>query len=169
MSARKDDAGKPPMSLIPRSALLAEARVLARGRDKYGAHNWRSGGGMAWSRLIDAAMRHLTAFADGEDIDDGEGGSGELHLANARCCLAFLIEYYEKKLGTDDRYRQPTQEPTKGSVVWQVVVASKFTKAPLVVATYPDKGVAERMAKTFHATHWPEPAYVLSVREVKND
>lgn len=105
MSARKDDMGKPPLSLIPRSALLAEARVMAKGKAKYGAHNWRSGNGMAWSRLIDATMRHLLAFADGEDVDNGESGSGELHLANARCCLAFLIEYYEKQLGQDDRHK----------------------------------------------------------------
>ena len=103
MSARKDDAGKPPLSLIPRSALLAEARVMAKGAVKYGAHNWRQG--MSWSRLLDAAMRHLTAYADGQDIDDGEGGSGESHLANARCCLAFLIEYAEQGLGEDDRFK----------------------------------------------------------------
>jgi hypothetical protein len=103
MSARKDDAGKPPISLIPTSALLAEARVMAKGREKYGAHNWRSG--MKWSRVLDAALRHILAYADGQDIDDGEGGSGESHLANARCCLAFLIEYAEKGLGEDDRYK----------------------------------------------------------------
>jgi len=110
MSARKDDAGKPPLSLIPRSALLAEARVMAKGRIKYQAHNWRSGAGLEWSRVIDAALRHIEAFADGEDYDLGEGGSGELHLANARCCLAFLIEYYEYGLGTDDRYKRPERE-----------------------------------------------------------
>ena len=107
MSARKDDVGKPPLSLIPKSALYAEARVMAKGRDKYGAHNWREG--MNWSRVIDACMRHLQEFADGNDYDTGEGGSGELHLANARCDLAFLIEYYEKRLGVDDRYRAPAK------------------------------------------------------------
>ena len=104
MSARKDDAGKPPISLIPRSGLLAVARVMAKGKIKYGAQNWRSGGGMDWSRLLDAALRHVLAFADGEDYDTGEGGSEELHLANAICCLMFLIEYYEKGIGKDDRF-----------------------------------------------------------------
>lgn len=113
MSARKDDKGKPPISLIPRSALLAEARVLAKGKERYGAHNWREGG-IAWSRLLDAAMRHIAAFTDGEDFDNGPEGSKELHLANARCCLGFLIEYYEKGLGQDDRYK-PEAKPKKTS------------------------------------------------------
>jgi len=102
MSARKDDKGKPPISLIPRSALLAEAKVMASGASRYGAHNWR--GGMKWSRLGDAAMRHILAFMDGQALDDGPDGSGESHLANARCCLAFLIEYAEYGLGEDDRH-----------------------------------------------------------------
>jgi len=109
MSARKDDTGKPPISLIPRSALLAEARVLAKGKEKYGADNWREGEGLEWRRIIDACIRHVLAFADGEDYDMGEGGSEELHLANARCCLAFLIEYYEKGIGKDDRYKRMTK------------------------------------------------------------
>ena len=120
MSARKDDSGKPPLSLIPRSALYAEARVMATGAVKYCAHNWR--GGMKWSRLIDAAMRHLTAFADGQDIDDGEGGSNESHLANARCCLAFLIEYAEKGLGEDDRYMTAPVSPKQApGLEWSLV------------------------------------------------
>lgn len=108
MSARKDDKGKPPISLIPYSALMAEARVLAHGAGRYGPHNWR--GGFAWSRLIDAALRHITAFADGQDFDDGREGTQELHLANARACLGFLIEHYEKQLGTDDRYKSHSSE-----------------------------------------------------------
>jgi hypothetical protein len=99
LEGRKDDAGKAPLSLIPRSALLAEADVLAFGAKKYQRDNWRKG--MAYSRLIDAALRHVLAFADGEDADDETGLS---HLAHARCCLAFLIEYEERGLGTDDRH-----------------------------------------------------------------
>lgn len=106
--AKKYDTGKPPISLFPRSALEAAARVLAKGAATYGRHNWRNG--FEWSRLIDAALRHLHTFADGEDIDGGENGSKELHLANALCCIAFLIEHYEKGLGTDDRYKRPPSE-----------------------------------------------------------
>lgn len=98
MPAIKFDGGKPQLSMIPVSALEAEARVLAFGAAKYGRSNWKAG--MDWTRYLDAALRHMHAFADGEDVDPE---SGEPHLAHARCCLAFLIEYQSKGLGTDDR------------------------------------------------------------------
>lgn len=97
---KKFDAGKPPLSLIPRMALEAEARVLDFGRDKYGAHNWREG--MSLSRLYDAAMRHLAAAADGEDLDPE---TGLPHEAHARCCLGFILELKETHPEMDDRYK----------------------------------------------------------------
>lgn len=97
--AIKFDTGKPPLSLIPRTALEEEAKVMAFGAGKYGRDNWR--GGMDFSRLMDATLRHVYAFADGEDKDKETGLS---HLAHARCCLAFLLEYEGKKIGKDDRY-----------------------------------------------------------------
>lgn len=96
--AVKHDKGKPPIGLIPRSALEAEARVLDFGAKKYGRHNWC--GGMDHSRMSDAALRHILAYIDGEEVDPE---SGEDHLAHARCCLGFLIEYRAKKTGKDDR------------------------------------------------------------------
>ena len=99
--AKKLDSGKPPLSLISRTALEEEAKVMAYGVGKYGTHNWRQG--MDFSRLMDAALRHIYAFADGEDKDKETGLS---HLAHARCCLAFLIEYEGKKLGKDDRFKR---------------------------------------------------------------
>lgn len=96
--AVKFDSSKPPLGLIPRTALEAEAQVLAFGAEKYGRDNWRKG--MEWQRMIDAALRHIVAFADGEDMDPE---SGYHHLAHAKCCLSFLLEYHAKQLGTDDR------------------------------------------------------------------
>ena len=95
----KFDAGKPPIGLIPRSAVLEEAAVLAFGEQKYGRHNWRAG--IKWSRLIDAAQRHILAFNEGEDFDSE---TGLHHLAHARCCLAFLIEYMTTHPELDDRH-----------------------------------------------------------------
>lgn len=95
---KKYDAGKPPVSLLPREALEAMARVLDFGATKYGRHNWRAG--MSWSRVVDAAMRHLIAFADGEDRDPE---TGESHAAHAAVCCAFLITYAAKRIGKDDR------------------------------------------------------------------
>ena len=101
MSGVKFDAGKPPLGLIPRQALEAEAQVMAFGANKYGRDNWR--GGMDWTRLSDAALRHITAFVDGEDVDPE---TGLPHLAHARCCLAFLLAYSELELGRDDRHHR---------------------------------------------------------------
>lgn len=101
LEAKKFDSGKPPLSLISRTALEEEAKVMSYGVGKYGTHNWRQG--MDFSRLMDAALRHIYAFADGEDKDKETGLS---HLAHARCCLAFLLEYEGKKIGKDDRFKR---------------------------------------------------------------
>lgn len=65
-----------------------------------GAHNWRKG--FEWSRLIGAAMRHLTAILDGEDTDPE---SGLPHVDHLACCVMFLSEHQKKNLGIDDRYK----------------------------------------------------------------
>ena len=103
--AVKADTGKAPISLVPRSAIVAEAEVLGFGAQKYAAHNWRKG--MKWSRLGDAALRHLLAWIDGEDVDPETGLS---HLAHLRCCAGFLIEYQAAGLGDDDRFRREAAE-----------------------------------------------------------
>lgn len=65
-----------------------------------GEHNWRKG--IAYSRLIDAAMRHLAAWSGAEDLDPESGLS---HLAHARCCIGFLLAYEVNGPKNDDRYR----------------------------------------------------------------
>jgi hypothetical protein len=96
----KHDQGKAPMSLIDRHALEQIASVLGFGAQKYAAHNWR--GGIAYSRLLDAAMRHLYAFADGEDLDPE---SGLPHVAHAGCCIVFLLGMMNARPDMDDRYK----------------------------------------------------------------
>jgi len=87
--------------MIPRKALEQEALVLAFGATKYGLHNWRNGHN--WTQLLNAAVRHIIEFADGEDLDPESGLS---HLAHARASLGFLIESIEKGYGKDDRYKE---------------------------------------------------------------
>lgn len=103
MQAKKFDSDKPPVGLIPQQALLAEAKVMAFGAEKYGRDNWRKG--MEWSRLTDAALRHLLAFIDGETLDPE---TGLPHLAHVRCCAAFLLTYAAQNLGHDDRHTNKT-------------------------------------------------------------
>lgn len=97
--AIKNDQGKPPLSILTKESLYAEARGFEYGHKKYGdKHNYKLG--MEWTRMLDASMRHIVAFSNKEDIDSE---SGLNHLWHAKCCLAMLIYYYENKKGLDDR------------------------------------------------------------------
>ena len=96
--AVKLDGGKPPLSLIDRQALEEIAHVMRFGAGKYGRHQWRTG--IEYSRLLDAALRHLYAFADGEDLD---AESGLSHIAHAGCCVVFLLRMAMDRPDLDDR------------------------------------------------------------------
>lgn len=96
----KHDTGKSQLSLIPRAALEAEANVFAFGAKKYSRDNYKLG--MDYTRLIDAALRHVNAFNDNETLDPESGLS---HLAHAKCCLSMLIYYMSTGVGNDDRYK----------------------------------------------------------------
>ena len=95
---RKFDAGKPRTDLLPVRPMLEEAKVLAHGAAKYGDRNWEAG--FNWSRAYGALLRHLFAFWQGEDNDTE---SGLPHLAHARCCLDFLMEFSTTHKEYDDR------------------------------------------------------------------
>ena len=89
------------MSLLPTKATLKVARVLSFGAKKYGDHNWLQG--MRWTRLSSACLRHLFAWIGGEDKDPESGIS---HLAHAACNLLMLLEYEERGIGENDRWKQ---------------------------------------------------------------
>lgn len=94
----KFDTGKPQLSLLTRESLVAEARAFEYGAKKYNKNNYKKG--MKWSRVIDAAMRHLVAFNEKESVDEE---SGLCHLDHAKACLGMLVYYYEREVGEDDR------------------------------------------------------------------
>ena len=97
--ATKYDKGKPPLSLIPRTALIQEAYGFAHGSKKYGKYNFKKG--MAYTRIADSALRHIYSFVDGEDIDP----ETQVHnLALARCNMAMLLDFIDNGVGEDDRY-----------------------------------------------------------------
>lgn len=96
----KLDQGKEPLDLLSRTWLLDVARVMGFGAKKYASHNWRKG--IERSRLGAAALRHLLAYMDGEDLDPETGLS---HLSHASCCLMFMRETHETHPELDDRYK----------------------------------------------------------------
>jgi hypothetical protein len=107
-SAIKNDQGKVPLSLLSTTALMEIAKVLEFGKEKYAADNWRKG--FMWRRTLDAALRHLLAFNDGEDKDPETGLS---HLAHLGCNIMFLLEFEQTHPEMDDRYKRGAYVPTK--------------------------------------------------------
>lgn len=100
LTGKKFDGDKPRLDLVSRPALEGLANVLGFGAKKYAAHNWR--GGIEFSRLIGACLRHVNAFNDGEDLDPESGLS---HIDHAACCIMFLSDQIKRETGLDDRYR----------------------------------------------------------------
>lgn len=88
MTAVKADAAKPAMAAIDPAFRLAMGRVLGAGDTKYGPANWMRG--LAYSRLVGAAHRHLAAYESGEKADPE---TGESHLVHAACSLMMLNRY----------------------------------------------------------------------------
>ena len=98
---QKFDSDKLRYELLPPELLEEVARVLTFGAHKYSARNWELG--MAWSRPFAALMRHMWAWWRGEEKDPETGYS---HLSHAACCIAFLVSYEARNVGTDDRPKE---------------------------------------------------------------
>lgn len=96
----KFDSEKPRTDLLDPLALEGLASVLAFGAKKYAANNWR--GGIAYSRLIGAALRHTLAISRGEDIDPE---SGLPHVDHLGCCWMFLSNMTKTRPDLDDRWK----------------------------------------------------------------
>lgn len=94
----KFDTGKAPMHFIPREAAELMADALGYGAKKYASYNYMKG--FNYTRLIDATMRHLYAYAAGEDTDPE---SGLNHLGHALATLAMLAYTQEHHKDLDDR------------------------------------------------------------------
>jgi hypothetical protein len=90
---------KPPLSRVPPSALIYASLAMNNGAQKYGAYNWREKDVTA-SIYIDACLRHLGAWFDGEEFAED---SGVPHLAHAVASLCILIDAAENGNLIDDR------------------------------------------------------------------
>ena len=97
---KKHDGEKVRMDLLPPEMETAVAAVLTFGAAKYGDRNWEKG--MKWGRVYAAMRRHMNAWWAGEDNDPE---TGMPHTWHAACCVAFLIAYQSRGIGTDDRHK----------------------------------------------------------------
>lgn len=98
----KHDSDKLPLDLLDPLALEGLAAVLQFGAKKYAAHNWR--GGISWSRLVAALMRHTFAILRGELVDPE---SGLPHIDHVQCCSMFLSNMMKTRPDLDDLYKKP--------------------------------------------------------------
>lgn len=90
---------KPQLHLIPPAANLYEAIVMKLGADKYGPYNWREKK-VRYTVYISAALRHLAAALDGEEMDPE---SGVPHIAHVRACMGILLDAKATGNLVDDR------------------------------------------------------------------
>jgi hypothetical protein len=100
---------KPALSLIPTAALAHVAQALESGAAKYGRANWRDYP-IQGTIYVDAALRHLGAWVDGEDLDPE---SGYHHLGHAMAGLMILMDAIEGGTMKDDR---PNKGPTPATL-----------------------------------------------------
>lgn len=97
----KDAVGvrKAPFSTVPMGVVAEIGLGMLEGARKYGRHNYRVAG-IRNSVYYDAAMRHLTAWWEGEDADPDSGLS---HITKALCTLVVLRDAMMNGKATDDR------------------------------------------------------------------
>jgi hypothetical protein len=91
--------------LVPMDSLTELANHYGIGERKYpsdedGTPNWSKG--MAWSKVTQAAMRHLALFIGGEDIDEE---TGQKHVIAVAWHMFALAHYMNTHTGTDDRWQ----------------------------------------------------------------
>lgn len=95
---------KPPMSLVPPSALVLIALAMEDGAIKRSAYNWRETQ-VSTMQLLDKVLRHVYKFLDGQDIDEESGLS---ELAHAAADIMVLIDAIETKSVVNDRPKKGT-------------------------------------------------------------
>ena len=84
---KKFDGGKLRWALLPIKPIQEIIKVLMFGASKYGPNNWQNLEN-GKERYYEAAQRHMTAYWDGEKVDEE---SGKSHLAHAGCCILFML------------------------------------------------------------------------------
>lgn len=110
MNGKKYDGEKPKAYLLPPKALIEVAKVLTFGANKYDENNWKKLDNLQ-NRYTGAALRHILAHMDGEELDDETGLD---HIAHAICCLMFKLEAKLESKAALDELAQLGQEIENG-------------------------------------------------------
>lgn len=96
MKATKEDKGKPPFSWIApfRQVLADVAIVFATSKYAHKKDNWKHVPN-GEKRYVDAALRHLLAYADDEKADPESGYSHLVHVI-CNCLMADMRRRLKK-------------------------------------------------------------------------
>lgn len=84
---------------VPSSSIAYLAKAMNDGARKYGEKNWRESE-VIMSIYLDATMRHLLSFMDGEDIAED---SKIEHLAHIMANCAIILDGLRLGVVKDDR------------------------------------------------------------------
>ena len=90
---------KAQLDKVPTALMHEASKAMALGAQKYGPYNWRSKK-VSSSIYYAAALRHLMAWWEGEDLDQESGGS---HLGHVGACVAILLDGMGTEMLNDDR------------------------------------------------------------------
>ena len=122
----KDAVGtkKVPFSTVSAPVIAEIGLAMLEGARKYGRHNYRAVG-VRGSVYYDALMRHLTAWWEGEDVDEDSGLS---HITKALACLVVLRDSMLMENWVDDR-------PPKVKQGW---VKKLNENAKAIIENYPN-------------------------------
>lgn len=159
MTTKKDSNPKRAMGIkkvsmhtVPVKPLLELALALGEGGHKYGTHNYRDIGVRA-STYYAAAMRHLMAYWEGEDIDPE---SNVHHVVKAIACMFVLRDSQHMNNCTDDR---PIQYPNG-------INMAEFNEiAEALLKMYPES--ATPFLQTTHAAPKITPAPAETFKDSK--
>lgn len=122
----KDAMGvaKVPLSTVSAPVMAEVGLAMMEGALKYGRHNYRVSGVRA-SVYYDAAIRHLMAFYEGQDIDPD---SKLPHIVKVIACMAVLRDSQIQGNWVDDR-------PPKSPDGW---LETLNARAKELLVMYPD-------------------------------
>jgi hypothetical protein len=97
----KDKLGstKPQLHLVPPALTIWTAKAMEFGAEKYGPYNWRQKK-VRMTVYLSAALRHLSALLDGENIAEDSQCPHEAHLA---ACMGILLDARATGNLIDDR------------------------------------------------------------------
>ena len=118
---------KPSPALVPPVAVLEIAQAFRDGAEKYGPYNWREKPVPSLT-YINAALRHIYSWMDGEERSDD---ADVRHLAHAAACMCIVMDAASCGMLIDDR-------PKEGQAAQVVGTETERNRARLAQREVPD-------------------------------